>query len=152
VELIAQPLAVDGEDGEVVRGVGGHHDPLPAQTERGGRRQLGSSLECPEQISKGCVHKKRSVLRPADDESQLGRDHRARDCVLVACEDRSWGRHLSFTNYSLRSGIPVPQEHRTILRARHNVAVTRIVTLTPCKASDNAIVTEDDLRDLGGLR
>ena len=47
VELIAQPLAVDGEDGEVVRGVGGHHDPLPAQTERGGRRQLGSSLECP---------------------------------------------------------------------------------------------------------
>ena len=47
VELIAQPLAVDGEDGEVVRGVGRHHDPLPAQTERGGRRQLGSSLECP---------------------------------------------------------------------------------------------------------
>ena len=47
VELIAQPLAVDGEDGEVVRWVGGHHDPLPAQTERGGRRQLGSSLECP---------------------------------------------------------------------------------------------------------
>ena len=83
----------------------------------------------------------------------------------------SW-KYLSFTNYSLRSGIPVPQEHleikdckirengaflcwiidaakrtqilkhscaellkscsyRTILRARHNVAVTRIVTLTP---------------------
>ena len=47
VELIAQPLAVDGEDCEVVRWVGRHHDPLPAQTERGGRRQLGSSLECP---------------------------------------------------------------------------------------------------------
>ena len=71
------------------------------------------------------------MLGPADDESQLGRDHRARDRVLVACEDRSWGRHLdmniirrliglqswkylSFTNYSLRSGIPVPQEHLEI--------------------------------------
>ena len=48
----------------------------------------------PEQISKGCVHKKWSVLGPTDDESQLGRDHRARDRVLVAREDRSWGRHL----------------------------------------------------------
>ena len=47
VEFIAQPLAVDGEDGEVVGGVGRHHHPLPAQTERGGRRQLGSSFECP---------------------------------------------------------------------------------------------------------
>ena len=52
------------------------------------------SESSPEQISKGCVHKKWSVLGAADDESQLGRDHRARDCVLVPCEDRSWGRHL----------------------------------------------------------
>ena len=62
-----------------------------------GNRRSETSVKSeisPEQISKGGVHKKWSVLGAADDESQLGRDHRARDCVLVACEDRSWGRHL----------------------------------------------------------
>ena len=50
MELIAKPLAVDSEDGEVVRGVAGHHHPLPAQAEGGGGGQLGSTFQRPAKI------------------------------------------------------------------------------------------------------
>ena len=49
VQLVPQPLPVDGEDREVVGGVGGDHHPLPRQAEGGGRGQLPTALQGPEE-------------------------------------------------------------------------------------------------------
>ena len=47
MELIAQPLAIDREDSKVVRGVAGHHHPLPAQAEGGGGGEFSSTFQSP---------------------------------------------------------------------------------------------------------
>ena len=57
--------------------------------------------------------------------------------MLVTSEDGSWSGHLALTNYSLAARIPVPEQHRAVLAATDNVAVTGVVALRP----DNINVT-----------
>ena len=45
VQLIPEPLPIDCEDREVVGRVAGHHHPLPAQTEGGGRGEVRATLQ-----------------------------------------------------------------------------------------------------------
>jgi len=48
VKLIAKPLAVDGEDSEVMGGVARDNNALPTEAEGGGRGELCSTFQCPE--------------------------------------------------------------------------------------------------------
>ena len=94
MELISQLLPVDGEERHVVRGVAGHHQPLPAEAEIVWRGELWAALQRPQEVPEGCVDEERAVLGAGDDEAQLGRDDDAGDGVLVASQDSSGGRDL----------------------------------------------------------
>ena len=60
--------------------------------------------------------------------------------------------HLALPHDGLGPGVPVPQQHGAVLAAADDVAVRGVVAFGACEAGDHAIVTEDDLRDLCGLR
>ena len=94
MELISQLLPVDGEERHVVRGVAGHHQPLPAEAEIVWRGELRAALQRPQEVPEGCVDEERAVLGAGNDETQLGRDDDAGDGVLVPGQDGSGGRDL----------------------------------------------------------
>ena len=94
MQLVPQLLAVDGEERHVVRGVAGHHHPLPAEAEVVRRGEVRPALQGPQQVPECCVDQQRPVHRPGDDEAQLGGDDDTGDGVLVAGEDSAGGGDL----------------------------------------------------------
>ena len=94
MELISQLLPVDGEERHVVRGVAGHHQPLPAEAEIVWRGELWAALQRPQEVPEGCVDEERAVLGAGDNQAELCRDDDTGDGVLVSCQDCSGCRDL----------------------------------------------------------
>ena len=70
----------------------------------------------------------------------------------MACQNSPGRGLLPLAHDGLGPGVPVPEQDGAVLRAACDVAVAGDVALGPAEAGDDAVVTEDDLHDLGALR
>lgn len=59
----------------------------------------------------------------------------------------TWRRHLTLADNALCAGVPVPQQYRTISRARCNIAIGRDVAFGARQTGDHTEMTKDDLND-----